>query len=156
MDKGAVISECGKYRYQLWRIWDETLPLVLWIMHNPSTADADVDDPTIRRCINFTKSWGYGGLYVGNLSAFRATNPKDVPKESFFTSFNLESIDEMIVKTMITVLAMGNPIGSHKFTIDTEKGEYYYLKLTKSGNPCHPLYLRSDLKPVLFTGGNIT
>lgn len=76
MDKGAIISGCGKYRYSLWRTWDKKLPKVMFIMLNPSTADAYEDDPTIRRCINFAKSWGYGGIVVGNLFAYRATNPK--------------------------------------------------------------------------------
>ena len=66
---GAIISDCGKYRYQLWRKWDPSLPVVLFIMLNPSQADASEDDPTIRRCINYAKSWGYGGIYVGNLFA---------------------------------------------------------------------------------------
>ena len=55
---GAEISDCGKYRWKLWRIWDDSKPKILWIMHNPSTADAEKDDPTIRRIINFSKSWG--------------------------------------------------------------------------------------------------
>ena len=76
MKKHAVISHDDKYRYQLSRIWDEEKPMVLFIMLNPSTADADVDDPTIRRVVNFAKSWGYGGVFVGNLYAFRSTDPK--------------------------------------------------------------------------------
>lgn len=80
MIKSAIISECGKYRYSLSRIWDENKANVLFIMLNPSTADGDVDDPTIRRCIGFAKSWGYGGIYVGNLFAYRATDPKELLK----------------------------------------------------------------------------
>ena len=75
MKKSALISECGNYRYSLSRIWDESLPKLLFIMLNPSTADADNDDPTIRRCIGFAKGWGYGGIVVGNLYAYRSTNP---------------------------------------------------------------------------------
>ena len=76
MKKHAVISQDNKYRYQLSRIWDNEKPTVLFIMLNPSTADADADDPTIRRVVNFAKSWGYGGVFVGNLYAFRSTDPK--------------------------------------------------------------------------------
>lgn len=76
MEKTAIISEDEKYRYQLSRCWDETKPRILFIMLNPSTADANIDDPTIRRVISFAKSWGYGGVYVGNLFAFRSTDPK--------------------------------------------------------------------------------
>lgn len=49
----------------------------MFIMLTPSTADADTDDPTIRRCIGFAKSSGFGGLYVGNLFAYRSTQPID-------------------------------------------------------------------------------
>ena len=80
LNSGAELSECGKYRYSLTRIWDETKPKVMFIMLNPSTADANNDDPTIRRCIGFAKSWGFGGLYVCNLFGFRATNPKELLK----------------------------------------------------------------------------
>ena len=69
--RNAELSACGKYRYRLSRIWDDKKPLVLFIMLNPSTADAEQDDPTIRRCIAFAKNWGYGGFMAGNLFAFR-------------------------------------------------------------------------------------
>lgn len=52
-------------------------------MLNPSTADENVDDPTIRRCINFAKDWGYGGMYVGNLFAFRTAYPKELKEAGF-------------------------------------------------------------------------
>nr|WP_252726063.1 DUF1643 domain-containing protein [Acinetobacter indicus] len=58
MEKGAEISECSKYRYSLWRIWDKDKPIFTFIGLNPSTADHVQDDPTITRCINFAKSWG--------------------------------------------------------------------------------------------------
>ena len=76
----AVISECGKYRYSLTRIWDESKPKVMFIMLNSSTANANNDDPTIRRCINFAKAWGFGDLYVCNIFAYRATNPQELLK----------------------------------------------------------------------------
>lgn len=76
---GAEISECGTYRYSLWRTWDRTLPRLSVIMTNPSTADADTDDPTIRKVIHFAKRDGcYGGIVVVNLFAYRATEPTDV------------------------------------------------------------------------------
>lgn len=72
---GAEISPCGLYRYTLWRRWDASLPRAVFVMLNPSTADADKDDPTIRKCIGFAKRWGCGGIHVVNLFAFRATKP---------------------------------------------------------------------------------
>lgn len=72
----ATISEDGKYRYLLTRRWSSR-PLMVWCMLNPSTADASIDDPTIRRCISFSVREGYGGIHVVNLMAFRATDPTD-------------------------------------------------------------------------------
>ena len=69
----AVISPDGKYRYSLTRQWSDK-PLVAWVMLNPSTADDNADDPTIRRCIAFSINWGFGGLKVYNLFAYRSTN----------------------------------------------------------------------------------
>lgn len=149
MDKGAIISECGKYRYQLWRIWDDTKPKVLFIMHNPSTADANEDDPTIRRCIGFAKRWGYGGIYVGNLFAFRATDPKDLlnkPFEEIAPIMNFKYTKELVAKCSLHILAYGNPIVGDA-TPEFFDDWWHYLKLTKTGNPCHPLYLKSDLIP---------
>ncbi|MFZ8963264.1 MAG: DUF1643 domain-containing protein, partial [Schleiferiaceae bacterium] len=77
-DAGAIFSDCGRYRYRLWRIWDPSLPTLLWILYNPSTADAKVEDPTLRRCMDFTRQWGYGGLTVVNRFAYRATNPRQL------------------------------------------------------------------------------
>ncbi len=62
--KGAVIDKTGLYRYLLWREWEVNQPKLVFIMLNPSKADADIDDPTLRRCINFAKSWGCGSLVI--------------------------------------------------------------------------------------------
>lgn len=78
MKKGAIISDCETYRYRLWRIWNENAAKIMWIMLNPSTANAEEDDPTIRRCIGFARNWGYGGIYVENLYAYRSTDPKEL------------------------------------------------------------------------------
>jgi hypothetical protein len=78
MEKAAIISPCRLYRYQLARIWDDSLPRCLFAGLNPSKADGSQDDPTVRRMIGFARDWGYGGLFVVNLFAFRATDPKDM------------------------------------------------------------------------------
>lgn len=156
MEKGAVISECGKYRYQLYRVWDQWKPMVLFVMHNPSTADADIDDPTIRRCINFAKEWGYGGLYVGNLSPYRSTDPSLIRTgkwEVIYPEENLFHLNVMMVKSHLYVLACGIPpsrvILEDVMNLTGGVG-WYCIRKTKDGFPGHPLYLPKDLKPSSF------
>lgn len=74
----AELSECGEYRYRLSRIWDEAKKPLTFIMLNPSTADAELDDPTIRRCMGFAEREQAGGVVVVNLYGFRATKPFDL------------------------------------------------------------------------------
>jgi hypothetical protein len=73
---GSGLVNC--YRYELRRVWDGRLPLLVVCMLNPSTADADRDDPTIRTLIHFAKLWGYGGILVVNLCAWRASLPAEL------------------------------------------------------------------------------
>ena len=75
MLKAAILSEDRKYRYVLLRTWDEAKPAVLFIGLNPSTADEEDDDPTILKCINYAKTWGYGKILMVNLFALRSTDP---------------------------------------------------------------------------------
>jgi len=79
LQRGAVISPCGLYRYSLTRTWSAALPLP-FVMLNPSTADADIDDPTIRRCMAFARREHAGGIIVANVFAYRATSPADLWK----------------------------------------------------------------------------
>lgn len=74
--KGATFSGCFKYRYGLTRVWDESLPTVAFIMLNPSTADDDQLDPTLRRCLGFARTLGYGAMEIGNLFALKSTDPE--------------------------------------------------------------------------------
>lgn len=78
MKRTAHLSRCGTYRYELTRSWAPEQGRVCWIMLNPSTADAEQDDPTLRRCIHFTTAWGYGELVVVNLYPFRSPHPTDL------------------------------------------------------------------------------
>jgi len=73
--RGAVLSSDGVYRYRLWRRWDPSVPSMIFVMLNPSTADAEADDPTIRRCVGFARREHCGGIEVVNLFALRATDP---------------------------------------------------------------------------------
>lgn len=77
-NQGATFSECGKYRYKLWRIWDESKPKVMCIGLNPSTANATKPDPTITNLIKMLKLLGYGGFYMTNLFAWISSKPNDI------------------------------------------------------------------------------
>lgn len=75
---GASISECGRYRWSLWRRWASSGPVACWVLLNPSTADAELDDPTLRRCMAFSKAAGAAALELVNLFAYRATSPLEL------------------------------------------------------------------------------
>ena len=156
MKKDAILSKDRKYRYVLSRIWDDTKPTVAIIGLNPSTADEIEDDNTITRCINFAKSWGYGGVYMLNLFAFRATKPDDMfNAEEPIGSDNDKFIEEYSKKCDKVICAWGND-GIYKNRskeIRTKINNLFYLKLNKSGEPSHPLYLSADLTPIEFKVG---
>lgn len=80
MIREADICPTGLYRWWLLRVWDDRLPLLIIVMLNPSTADAERDDPTVLALIHFAKLWGYGGLRIVNLFAWRASQPAEMLK----------------------------------------------------------------------------
>ena len=163
MRKGARISKCGNYRYKLWRIWDKDKPKVMFLMLNPSTADGTNDDPTIRRCIGYAKSWGYGGLVVCNLFAYRSTHPETLLycEETLginpIGDRNITTIFRQASKVDKIICAWGNEKIVNKLIDDRLrssliilKDRLYILELSKYGVPKHPLYLKKDLKPILW------
>lgn len=150
MKRTAHLSDCRKYRYALWRIWDDNKPYAMFVGLNPSTADEIEDDPTINRCINYAKSWGYGGLCMANLFAFRATEPKDMmnapdPVGSENDKWLLKSAND----AGIVVGAWGDNGGFQNRAAKVIKllPEISYLKLNRTGHPAHPLYLKGNLTP---------
>ena len=150
MKKHAIISKDNKYRYQLSRIWDDEKPKVLFIMLNPSTADADVDDPTIRRVVNFAKSWVYGGVFVGNLYAFRSTNPKSLRyTDNPIGKDNIQHIQSLIGLVERVIYAWGNKKKEPDWLYSLVDSPYC-IDVSKKGIPKHPLYLKSELKPKLY------
>jgi hypothetical protein len=152
--KGAYISEGGLYRYWLSRHWDNDKNTVGWIMVNPSTADATKDDATVRRCINFAKSWGYGGIIIVNLFAYRSKNPQDVwtcPVDPIGPDNNYQLRGAM--KHCKIVVAAWGINGTYK-NRDKEVKKFFpvlhCLGTTVTGNPRHPLYMPADTKPIIF------
>ena len=150
MKKNAILSEDRKYRYVLSRIWDETKPKVMIIGLNPSTADETEDDPTIGRCISFSKSWGYGGVYMLNLFAFRATQPKDMFNAQNPIGLENNSYIEIYSKKVEKIVCAWGNHGTYKNRgneIREKFDKLFYLKLNQTGEPAHPLYLKSELVP---------
>ena len=76
MKSGISFSPCRTWRYKLSRRWSKAGPMVAFIGLNPSTADEINDDPTVRRCIGVARRWGFGGMFMLNVFAFRSTNPR--------------------------------------------------------------------------------
>jgi len=149
----AKLSECRKYRFALWRTWNEEKPYVMIIGLNPSTADEIENDPTITRCINFAKSWGFGGICMVNLFAYRATSPSEMMSSNDPVGAENDKWLTMLAKDAgIVVAAWGND-GTHldrSSKIKKLLPNLHYIKMNKSGEPAHPLYLKADLRPVLM------
>ncbi|GAA1005490.1 hypothetical protein Aple_051140 [Acrocarpospora pleiomorpha] len=154
--RGAVID--GPYRYDLWRTWTTAAhpSTCAWVMLNPSTADHTSDDPTIRRCIAYSRAWGHGALVVRNLFAFRSRNPQELlsaddpvgPDNDLWLTAHLDGVDRVVLawgtgryprlagdrwRRVAALLAPRNPV---------------CLRTAKDGQPVHPLYQRADLNPI--------
>ncbi|MCX6952593.1 MAG: DUF1643 domain-containing protein [Verrucomicrobia bacterium] len=152
----AGISICGRYRHDLWRWWDETLPTMNFILLNPSTATAETDDPTLLRCVGYARAWGYGGLCITNLFDFRATDPKAMRSDPMPSSlWNDRTIRNAASEAALVVCGWGAH-GNHR-----ERGKdvinllrfrmgikLQCLGVTKDGLPRHPLYLPKTLQPI--------
>ena len=148
------------YRYRLKRTWDETKPHAMFIMMNPSTADLKVNDRSVAKCTRFARTWGsYGGIYVGNTFAYRATNKKRLSAIADpIDPENDKHLIEMAKLAGIVIFAYGKPghrrlqaQGQRIAKMLIDKGvKPYVLKLSKNGTACHPLYLRKTSKPVVW------
>lgn len=151
MKKDAVLSACENYRYALWRIWDEQLPRVLFIGLNPSTADAEKDDPTIRRCISYARQWGYGGISVANLFAYRATYPSDLfIAPDPIGPQNDQWISELAAQACISVAFWGNhgAFSDRHLAVRSLLPSLHCLRLTKQGQPHHTRGLPDGIQPI--------
>ena len=154
MEKSAVIK--GTYRYLLRRKWDVNKPQVTFVMLNPSTADAYQDDPTLRKCINFAKSWDYGSLEVVNLFAYRATNPRELRQVVDPVGSKNNCYLQLATKRAALIIVAWGAHGSfqnrNKVVLDLISGQQplYCLGLTKHRHPRHPLYIKNNTKLIIF------
>lgn len=151
VNSGAQFSPDRMHRLKLWRIWDESLPLVMFVGLNPSTANENEADPTIRRVIGFAKSWGFGGVYMMNLFTFVTPYPEDLVKDDN-ESGNMARLVEVGDLCSRVILAWGN------FPYAIQRGkkvsalfpEAHCLGLNKNGSPKHPLYQPANVVTQLF------
>lgn len=156
-ERGAWISDDGLYRYALWRLWDPAIFSLPILMLNPSTADADLDDPTIRRCIGFAKRDGFGGIMVVNLFAYRATNPADLAAVADPHGPDNEAAVMAVTQGRQVLCAYGVSMGADRayFTLQAmraRRAQTFCLGTTKDGAPRHPLYVRKDAPMIEFRG----
>jgi hypothetical protein len=154
---GALFSKCRRWRYLLWRCWDDHRPAANFLMLNPSTADEVKLDPSCTRARNYAEKWGYGALIVTNIFGWRSTDPSvlKIVKDPVGRG-NDAAILKAAREAKLVVCAWGEH-GSH-----LERGEevkamlrkhgiaLHSLRLNASGHPAHPLYLPSSLIPTEF------
>jgi hypothetical protein len=151
---GALFSPCRTWRYSLWRFWGVGERRVAFIGLNPSTADEQADDPTIRRCIDFAKRWGFDGLYMLNLFALRSTDPRGLDQvDDPVGPANDDAIAAVLAQVDLAVAAWGVHGWRHdrdqRFVAQCQR-ELHCLGRTINGHPKHPLYLRATTELVLF------
>lgn len=152
MDAGAEFSADRKYRYALWRIWDKSKPLVMFIGLNPSTANETQPDPTITRVINFASDWGYGGLYMMNLFGIVSSKPEVLLTDANPLGDNDKWLEMIAAKCDRIVFAWG-VFKQARFRAEDVKKRFpgsYCLKKTKEGHPWHPLYVAAKITPIPF------
>lgn len=159
---GADFSEDGKYRYRLWRIWDASMPLVMFIGLNPSTANETDNDPTIKSVCRIAKNNGYGGVYMMNCFPLVSTDPARL-QEVYDLLHEEEDIENMRWlldvrrKCQDVVFAWGN----FKIVEQRAKSITGYFKdakalhVNKNGSPKHPLYCKSDSQLIDFKAKSI-
>jgi hypothetical protein len=160
--KSAILSDCGLYRYLLAREWDTTLPMAVFIMLNPSTADDRTDDPTIRRLAGptgFARMWGCGSVMVANLYAWRATDPTDLWKAE--DPVGPENDGHLYAAAKLAADTGGPLVAAWGAQARQDRIDAVLalpgmdrltaLDVTKSGQPRHPLYLKGTLTPQPWT-----
>lgn len=165
----TVFSEDRTHRYTLWREWSmgilepDNPGFVNFICLNPSTATETVDDPTMRKCIKFAKSWGYGAMCVTNIFGYRATDPEDMkafaraggdpvgPQNDYFIQLAAVTAELVVCAWSQHATFMGRG-GDVKEMLEEAGVTLHYFKMGvgKDPQPHHPLYLPDSTKPVLW------
>jgi hypothetical protein len=153
----AIFSPCEAYRYALFRIWDESLPLMGWILLKPNMADSTTDDLVVKRCVGFAQAWSYGSIMVGSLFAMRSGWANDI----YGASDPVGPLNDAYLTDMrdcaLVVAAWGNH-GSHqrrdRRVMNLLRGyPLQCLGVTQEGQPNPPLYLPKRSVPVPYRPG---
>ena len=160
MQGRAIFSDDQRYRYMLSRLWDPLKSNVVFILLNPSTADAEANDPTVRRCIGYARDWGHGGLYVLNLYALRSTDPKALKTDPDPVGPLNDFYIRNVIWRQVGILRLETPVVCGWGAQGDSNRQAKVLNLlkvigvkplclgtTNTGMPRHPLYLPKDLKP---------
>ena len=150
----ATFDATRTYRYRLTRTWDPDRPRVNFLMLNPSTADAFALDPTVRRCVGFARTWGYGSLEVTNIFAFRATDPTVLVAQPEPVGAGNDRAIKDAARMADRVVAAWGVRGCHRDRDNEVEAlladigvRPMTLRVTKQGHPAHPLYLAGDTVP---------
>jgi hypothetical protein len=152
IEYGAIFDLNGIYRYSLWRAWSAYYPRIAFVLLNPSTADEQRNDPTIRRCIGFARAWEFGSVEVVNLFAYRATDYRELFKVNDpIGEENNRFLLQAVERCSTIVLGWGNRgtfLNRDRQFIQvlTGRNDVYCLGITKDGQPRHPLYMKGNTK----------
>lgn len=155
VDRGALFSPCERFRYRLWRVWDITKAVLVFVMLNPSTADKDRNDQTVERCERRARALGFGGVAVYNAFAYRSTDPAELPKVSDPIGRDNDDHLSTIRATYpgcTIVVGWGNhaELGLRAYAVLALLGEpIQCLGVNANNSPKHPLYVpyRQPLVP---------
>jgi hypothetical protein len=151
---GADFSACRRWRYLLWRRWDDSRPAANFLMLNPSTADELVLDPSCTRARNYAERWGYGSLIVTNIFGWRATDPDDMKAARDPVGRGNDAAILRAARTASLVICAWGNHGAHLDRgsevlekLRSSKIPLFFLRMNGGGHPAHPLYLPGSLKP---------
>ncbi len=150
-DSGAIFSDCRKYRFILWRVWDKTKDYIMFIGLNPSSANEYKDDPTIKRVQKMAYNWGYGGVYMLNLYPYITPHPKNLILNNKYFDANEKWINIVNEKCKDIVFAWGSfKEAKNKSDRIISRYKGLALKINNDGSPRHPLYVNTNVELVKF------
>jgi hypothetical protein len=156
IEYGAIFDVYGRYRYSLWRAWSAYHPRIVFVLLNPSTANGQKNDSTIRRCMGFARAWNFWSMEVVNLFAYRAMDYRKLFKVSDpvgeennrFLMQAVERCSNVVVGWGTRGTLLGRDL--QVMSLLAGRKDAYCLGITKDGQPRHPLYVKGDTSLVPF------